>query len=174
MKGNTLIGKGTFSTVYRKGSSKKVTVLSNDPVKECMSLGWFPKTRLFPKVERCFHPGTRQAYSMKFYSKVRAPKRELNARSYELYRVLKELVDDYGYSRSLTPYEQWSAAFNTLPAKFSREKAHLLAALDALSNYGSDACFEISPRNIAKTASGKLVLLDCFFMRSALTATFSK
>lgn len=47
-----LIGKGEFSAVYRKESEPFVTILSNDPVKECMSLDMFPHDSLFPPIER--------------------------------------------------------------------------------------------------------------------------
>ena len=46
-----LIGRGMFSTVYRK-NAKTVLIKSVDPVKECMAMGWFPSSRMFPKTTR--------------------------------------------------------------------------------------------------------------------------
>jgi len=59
-------------------------------------------------------------------------------------------------------------AFRSLPREFKTAKTALIDAVSALTNYGSDICFEISPRNIAVTKTGNLILLDCFFMRSKL------
>lgn len=168
MRGYTRIGRGAFSSVYRKGTASTVLITSEDYTKECMSLGWFPDTPLFPNVERVEHDNQKPTYKMKFYSKVKAPKKELNTRAYELYSLLRKMFCNYSYTKPNALYDYWVNAFSKLPAKFKREKQHILAALDALSNYGSDVCFEISPRNIAKTDSGRLVLLDCFYFHSQL------
>jgi hypothetical protein len=168
MKGYKMIGKGSFSKVYRRGNENSVLIISNDPVKECMSFGWFPKSRLFPTVERLsYNDDGTQTYKMKYFDRVRAPKRQLNAKAYELYKALRDLFDTfphyvYGYQL----YSELIIAFKSLPKKFKTAKIALLEAVDALTNYGSDICFEISPRNIAVTKSGNLILLDCFFMRS--------
>jgi len=167
MKNYKQIGKGSFSTVYRKGNDKDVLIISTDPVKECMSLDWFPESRLFPKVKRisCNEDGS-QTYVMKYYGKVTAPKRQLNKRAYALYKELKNLsvlcLDEN------LMYEKWILAFNSLSNRFKNVIEVLQDAVDALTNYGPDICFEISPRNIAATKSGNLVLLDCFFLRSEL------
>jgi len=50
-KGLKIIGKGSFSTVYEL-SEKQVLIKSSDPIKECMSMGWFPESKLFPNIER--------------------------------------------------------------------------------------------------------------------------
>ena len=54
-----------------------------------------------------------------------------------------------------------------LPDKFAEEKEAICAHIQGLRDYGEDICFEISPRNVA-VDNGKLILLDCFFKRSAL------
>lgn len=144
----TLIGKGSFSKVYRSGTSRHVTVVSEDLVKECMAMGWFPSSRLFPKIKRI----SWGVYRMKYYPKVRSPKRQLNPKSYELYRMLREAYIKYNW-------------YDGIPTKYERI---LNEAVDALRNYADDICFEISPRNISCTPKGNLVLLDCFFFRSKL------
>ncbi len=163
-----LIGKGAFSKVYRKDNENKVTVLTDDNVKECMGNGWFPDTSLFPKVVAIDHDEI-STYEMPYYPKVRAPKKELTKRSYELYNALRELADTMPYcANKYDSYEKLHKHIDTIPAKFSKEKREIREAIEALSNYGPDIAFEISPRNISKTARGKLVLLDCFFFKSAL------
>lgn len=160
------IGKGAFSIVYKK-DEKTVFIKSKDNVKECMSMGWFPNTRMFPKIERVgvSDCGEFQFYEEKFYERKLAPKKDLLPDEYEFYQALRNLNTrcDNNYMR----LDHWRNQFDSLPAKFKRKKKLLNEALDALSNYGTDICFEISPRNIAIHA-GKLVLLDCFFFASAL------
>jgi len=159
------IGKGAFSTVWRdKKNPDMVRVETSDHVKECMGMGWFPKSPLFPTVERTEEIGV---YSMRFYptAKSKAVTGLLCEHDAELYKALRNLSVNYWSKKA--PYELWTEAFNSLPEKFAEEKETLLEALDALTNYGDDACFEISPRNVA-CENGKLILLDCFFLQSQL------
>jgi hypothetical protein len=165
-QGMKCIGKGAFSTVYQS-TPKKVLIKSKDNVKECMALGWFPESSMFPKIERVGFSdcGEYQYYEEKYYPKVKSLKNTLSAFDYEFYRALKDLsvcvMNRHNY------LDAWREKFDTLPAKFNRRKAILQEALDGLSNYGSDICFEISPRNVAIQGK-KLILLDCFFFSSDL------
>ena len=154
-----LIGSGAFSKVYRRGTSGVVTVVSRDPVKECMSLGWFPSSKLFPRITRvgC------GIYKMKYYQRIISPKMQLNERSYAIYLQLRG-IRDYP-SDPKDRVGRLRRFFSQLP---KRHKRVLNEAVDALCNYGDDICFEISPRNISRTPSGNLVLLDCFFFWSKL------
>lgn len=154
-----IIGRGTFSTVYRK-DTKTVLIHTTDPVKECMSMGWFPDTPLFPRMDSVGE----QSYESDYYLKIRAPKRELTVRSYRLYKELRRVLNECPRQDYRSLYESFSGINN----EFRRERDALLFALDALANYGEDIRFEISPRNIARTPRGRLVLLDCFFMASHL------
>ena len=162
MKGYKQIGKGSFSTVYRKGNANKVLIISNDSVKECMSFGWFPSSRLFPKVKFVGEHGDNKMYEMKYYHKITAPKKQLDKRAYELYRVLREIKSKYSINPANKGFT-WINALKELPTKFNREKQALIKAVESLMNYDTNVAFEISPRNIARTANNKLVLLDCFF-----------
>jgi hypothetical protein len=160
------IGNGAFSTVYKKSRSK-VLIKSRDNVKECMALGWFPETSLFPRIERVGMSdcGEWQFYEEKYYPRVKSLKNTLSAFEWEFYQELRKLHCSF-----LHPYElidKWRKQFESLPNKFHHKKRMLLEAVDGLSNYGCDICFEISPRNVA-TQGKKLVLLDCFFMKSQL------
>ena len=142
-------------------------------------MGWFPNSRLFPKVERLNsdidYKGS-SLYRMRYYNRPSSLKKNLNARHWKLYKVLK----DY-FSRVWAPSnldlsfgmlkEHFKAALMT--SEFAREKDVLLSAVDALANYGADMWFEISPRNVA-VRNGKLILLDCFFMRKKLLSKLKK
>ena len=85
-KGLKQIGKGAFSTVYKKGTNK-VLIKSCDNVKECMSMGWFPNSKMFPKIKRVgvSDCGQFQFYEEKFYPKTRSLKQDLLPSEYEFY-----------------------------------------------------------------------------------------
>ena len=165
-KGLKQIGKGAFSTVYKQANNK-VLIKTCDPVKECMSLDWFPNSRLFPKIERIgvSDCGQFQFYTEKYYEKVRSLKNALLPAEYEFYKLLK--------GRLCGDYCQLIAFIKSLPVQYRTKKKALLDAIDALMNYGSDIRFEISPRNVT-VENGKLILLDCFFFRSTLTKVINK
>ena len=154
-----LIGKGNFTKAYKK-DSKTVILHSVDMVKECMSMGWFPSSNLFPSIERLEY-GETSIYEMKLYDKVTSPKQQLTQKHYELYKELREIK---GFS-----VDDLFNSINSINIP-SRIKEHLHDAISALSNYGSDIRFEISPRNIAATKTGKLILLDCFYFHGALNS----
>ena len=151
------IGKGHFTTAYMCIDGK-VLLKSRDYIKECMAIGWFPNSRLFPKVDRGQHDGE---YIMKYYPRVTLPKKSLKKEEYVFYMELRE-IDNSGYSG----FDELWAAFHGLSNKY-RGKI-LIQALEACANYGYDICFEISPRNISVSESGNLILMDCFFIRSQL------
>lgn len=163
------IGKGAFSTVYRQ-TKKKVLIKSTDNVKECLSMGWMPDHAMFPTTERVgvSDCGEYQFYEQKYYPKVSSLKNNLSSFEWEFYKALRELFICKDFSPNPhTLHQEWHDAFDTLPGKFWRKRELLKEALDGLANYGSDICFEISPRNVA-ASGGKLVLLDCFFFKSQL------
>ena len=161
-----LIGRGMFSTVYRK-NTKTVLIKSIDPVKECMAMGWFPSSRMFPKITRVavmYDDQGTALYEQRYYPKVKSLKAALKPTEWEFYRALRGINifhcfgwDDYKTLDSL------QSLIKALPSKYARKKAALLGAIDALTNYGADIRFEISPRNVA-VHNGRLILLDCFFM----------
>ena len=161
-----LIGKGSFTKAYLNESGK-VILKTSDPVKECMALGWFPNSKLFPKMEY-LESGV---YSMEYLGKTpKALKSELRPRQYRLYKALRDVFNGgLGLCgvQSNDLYYHWCSVFSDLPSEFNKEKESLLMALDTLVNFGPDIAFEISPRNI-RVKNGFLVLLDCFFLRSEL------
>ena len=168
-KGMKCIGKGAFSTVYQS-TKKKVLIKSKDNVKECMALGWFPDSPMFPKIERIgiSECGQFSFYEQKFYNKVKGIKNNVTPSEWEFYQILRGLFTNSPYCPNMHDYlDAWREKFETIPNKFHHKRTMLLEALDDLSNYGTDICFEISPRNIA-IHNRKIVLLDVFFFMSAL------
>ena len=163
-----LIGKGAFSYVYDQG--EEVFIESIDPIKECMAHGWFPDHPLFPVVEfsdkeSCWDDY--YCYTMKKYNKVKSLKSALEPDQYQLY---KELVNIF---KSVPINGKSYDGLNIIIGLFNNSslsdeiKEVMIEAAEACGNYGSDVGFEISPRNVAAD-NGKLVLLDVFFIKSAL------
>jgi len=158
-----LIGKGAFTKAYLI-ENNKVRLISCDPIKECMSFGWFPKSRLFPKIER-IDSDEFSTYEMDFYPRVTSLKKELKPKEYEKYMELRNLEISYTFNNHENR-DQLYKAFKTI--KNRTLKNVLIQALDACGNYGQDICFEISPRNV-RVKNGNLILMDCFFIKSELT-----
>lgn len=171
-----LIGKGTFTKAYLLECGTSVFLESTCPIKECMSLGWFPESTLFPEIERLDDIEKQSkivyTYKMEFYPKPLSLKTELEPREYLLYQELRKLKITPPMNRHLL-FNEWHKAFNSLPDEFRLESEILREALDACGNFGSDIAFEISPRNV-RVKNGKLILLDCFFSVSKLNETRSK
>ncbi len=165
-KGKKLIGKGSFSKVYDNGDDT-VTIISNCPTKECMSFGWGNDGRLFPQVERLDYLADGDSvFSMKKYNKVSSLKKSLCEKDYRFYKFLRNLPT---YNKD---YYDLHTMFSSFPTEYQEESQQLLEMLDALTNYGSDMRFEISPRNVAVDGD-QLVLLDCFFFLSKLKQTWA-
>jgi len=161
-----LIGTGSFSKVYKKGN--KVYIKSNDPAKECMALGWFPNSRLFPKVKFTNEHGF--DYEMKYYKKHTSLKKALKPIEWEKYQELRKFMFSFRYGNNPGLFfNDLIQGFNKLKNK-TLKKA-LIGAVEAMGNYGGDVMFEISPRNVSVSDTGGLVLLDCFFMQSMLKKT---
>ena len=156
------IGKGAFTTAYLK-SKNTVLLKSSDPVKECMAHGWFPKSHNFPKVS--FYKHTND-YVMKYYPKKKSLKKSLKPSEWQFYKELQKLFNSVQY------HYGYNIAFLIRQIKIHISKPHkrriLLEAIDALRNYGEDIRFEISPRNVAVSPTGNLVLLDVFFFAHKL------
>ena len=160
-KGMAVVGRGAFSTVYRK-SRKVVLIKSRCKAKECMSEGFFPDTFMFPKIKQVgiSEDGEYRFYEGRFYKKEKSLKGTLDPFDWEFYNVLRSLRWPQGYSEVLD-------SFNKIPDKFHKRREHLISALDGLLNFEEDICFEISPRNVA-VSKRKLILLDVFFFKHQL------
>ena len=114
-------------------------------------------------------------YEMQYYPRVRSLKSALAPAQWAIYKSLRNLYNEYrGKCRD---YSDWYKVFE-------REAADdygvpndvvqiILEALDACSNYDSSVNFEISPRNVA-VQDGQLILLDCFYLQSALNEVYGR
>jgi hypothetical protein len=162
-----LIGKGAFTKAYLLDSGE-VELQSIDPIKECMALWGFGDSRLWPEIERieCRTNGV-QVFRMPYYDRPKSLKNNLTPNDYSFYKDLRSLTRATGLLRGYQLKQHWHDQFDSLKAKWPEHVAALHEVLDAIANYGEDICFEISPRNVA-VKDGKLILLDCFFLRSVL------
>lgn len=159
-----LLGKGAFTSCYKK-SNTRVLLESSCPIKECMSLGWFPSSELFPKIYFADDNRT-NTYEMKYYPKVSSLKQNLKPAQWEIYKQLREITLDYSIVKTKYDYANgYISSFKKLKNK--RLSDTMIEAMEACMNYGSDIGFEISPRNVAVN-KGNLILLDCFFHVSTL------
>jgi hypothetical protein len=161
------IGKGLFSTAYLQEDNKTVLLKSTDNIKECMSLGWFPESKYFAKIERIED----NLYKMKYFKRVNSLKKSLRPQQYEIYKELRKLAIGF-IKNNYDRLDMWRNQFNTL--KNQTIKNTLIQAIDACSNYGSCVSFEISPRNVAVSKTGGLILLDCFFMQDQANKLMTK
>lgn len=160
-----LIAKGAFTKCYLLPCGERVRLVSVDPAKEFMALGWGSEDSMFPEVKRVDHG----IYEMKYYPRVKSLKSALDADQWEFYKKLREISE-----KCPRPIKDWDY-IDALRAKFAelKEGEALNEHLDGLLNYGCDIGFEVSPRNVA-VENGKLILLDCFFFKGKLKEARAK
>lgn len=169
VKGFKKLGAGAFTECFAL-SEDQVLLVTIDPLKEVYSMGWL-NNPLFPVTERvdCLSSGE-TLYKMERYTKVSSLKNNLDADQYEIYKTLRKAFDDMTYEvvNNRNIYNGYNIVYKTFE-KIENEELRqvMIEALDDIANYGSDIGFEISPRNVA-VKDGKLILLDCFYMRSTL------
>ena len=158
------IGSGAFTKAYLMESGR-VLLRSCDPIKEAMAYGWFPQSEYFPEVAVLDNG----VYEMQYYPRVRSLKSALAPAQWKIYKSLRNLWNEYrGKCRD---YFDWYKVFEREATDEYGVPEHvvqiILEALNACSNYDASVNFEISPRNVA-AQDGQLVLLDCFYLQSAL------
>lgn len=160
-----LIGRGSFTKAYLREDGK-VLLVSRCPIKECMAMGWFPDSPLFPELERIGAENNHAQYLMEYLPRPRSLKQNLDPDQWQIYKDLKGLADSVTSSNRMHDYFSiWHKQFDKLEDPELRET--MKDALDACANFGSDIGFEISPRNVS-AKDGKLILLDCFFQFSMM------
>ncbi len=169
MNTSKFIGKGTFSRVYLM-ENNRVMIRSTDPIKECMAHGWFPESRFFPEVSLVDYG----VYEMEYYPRASSLKGALDKEDYALYQTLRTMADVFRARavniRDAERHSELHEVINKFEQdnpQFSEAFEALREAVDACGNYGTDIGFEVSPRNVA-VKEGKLILLDVFYMLSAL------
>lgn len=153
-----LIGKGTFTRAYQvasTGGNADVEIISTCPSKECYAM-FAQDNPLAPVVERADYNDT---FKMPLYPKVKAPKKQLNAEAYHLYRELKSPalmgLNLFQFIKQIEKNER-------IPED---TRQNIIDLAEAVCN-GIDPQnmrFEISPRNISHKPNGDMVMLDCFF-----------
>jgi len=160
-----LIGKGTFSKAYQIAEDR-VELISTCPAKECYAL-FSQHNPLAPKIERNFDK--ENSFFMPLYPKIKAASKQLNAKSYQLYRELRSIeagIDYYEFTKVIEEHPRLS----------EEDKENLISLAGDVCN-GIDPQkmrFEISPRNISCDKEGNLILMDCFFCVKALINTRSR
>jgi hypothetical protein len=165
-----LIGKGSFSKVYRQGESDHVTIVSADPCKEAQALFLSADCQFFAPLERFFYDDDGNGhYRQKYLGKTdQAITKLLDSDNMALYRALRALpviTEKNSYGLLYNQFE--TIAENPV---FEIACNELIEMLQCVSNYTDNIGFEISPRNI-RAINGKLVFLDCFFSRDFLAST---
>ena len=168
IKGLKLIGKGAFTKCYLNTCETSVTLVTCDPIKEVMAMGWFPEHELFPTAEHVDYCEVtdRNIYTMEYYPRTKGLKNVLDADQYEIYKTLRKVMDNIKHTVNI--HDSYSSVYEAFEGIQDEElKEVMIEALEACSNMGSDIAFEISPRNVA-VKNGKLILLDCFFSKETL------
>lgn len=159
-----LIGKGAFTKAYQVGENE-VEVHSFCPAKECYAM--FSQGKQFaPVIER----KETNVYKMPLYPKVRAPSRDLNPRSYAVYKKLRFL---FKYTRESLDYYNFCKYVNMTDLEPSDKESLIDLASDVCNAIDcKELRFEISPRNISHDKDGNLIMLDCFFSIATLRTSF--
>lgn len=162
-EGLKIIGRGHFTTAYLKDDTT-VILRSRDKVKEIMSMGSFPETELFPKIKQVGYRVEDEfsIYETDFVKVCGSLKRRLSNNWLRVYQQLR-VLDKASYKNVFELRE-------IVGDMTFREdiKEDLLGAIEALIDGGEDVVFEISPKNVGYTEDGKLILLDCFYYKSAI------
>lgn len=109
-------------------------------------------------------------YKMPLYSKVKAPKKELNEKAYKIYNTLRSIS-----VLNCTDYNSFVEQVEASDIEEDYKEEILNLVGDVCNGIDCDDMgFEISPRNISKDAEGNLIMLDCFFSRKLLRSTYKK
>lgn len=159
------VKQGHFTTAYLYEEQSKVILESRCYIKECMAHGWFPDSELFPSIkfadiEDDVNTEFR-VYEMPLYVCGRSIKANVGKEDYEgIYVPLRKI-------QYVSGYRNFEEQLNTVGISEEVKEA-ILEAYEACTNYGSDIGWEISPRNVAATAEGRLILLDCFYIKSQI------
>jgi hypothetical protein len=160
------IGKGGFSRVYDNGET--VIVATVDVIKEAY---YHLDGDLFPKVLDCNYIGDNiHLLKMNKYTKVTAPKRQLNKASYKLYKLLRRMMNNL-YSHPKYSTFGYQAIYDELIKLQGEIEAineywfeEIEECLSWVSSYQAQYLkFELSPRNIATDEKGNIILLDVWF-----------
>ena len=185
------LGSGTFTEAYLKPDGR-VKIRTIDCIKECMSMGLFPNSVLFPKVKFVGledginrnvgnqhaqdHDESISIYDMEYYDFFSGYttsedfENALLPSHYKLYEELQEL-DSAWYEMEHQDLmddnpeglaEFWIKRINEIISN-KHFKNSLLKALNAIKEYTSAVFFEAPSFNLA-VRNKRLILMDCFFV----------
>jgi hypothetical protein len=162
------VKRGTYTKAYIY--TNKVLLRTTDPVKECISFDWFPDSSLFPEVKRTDFEDNDELYNIyesPLYLQGRSMKSLICTEDWnEVYLPLRSLQNTilWGWD-SNNWYYKFIEAVDACEGLRKDAKEDIKEAYTACMNYSTRVRFEISPRNIAATREGNLVLLDCFYIK---------
>jgi hypothetical protein len=170
-RGLKKLGEGFFSICYEHPqNTKKVLIKTVDDAKECMSFGWFPSSRLFPRVKYVGDEGSYRLYEMKRYNKPRSLKNSLTEQHWGYYKQLRSFIDSIGWDMNTIKTDDLKDRLKSYKNMDKALKKPVFEALEALMNYGNDWRIELSPRNVAVSEHKELILLDIFFCGKKVSA----
>lgn len=156
------IGQGAFTIALQSAEDLGTIYLrSKDNYKEALAL-FAPETNHVPEIESLYFQDDQDYYwyKMPFYGKPTTEHRRIAKRLQSLY----DEVTPKGYGRP----DRIKHGYDFLE-RVERDpdlcKYHdtLYGMFSAVTNYGDDAAFEFSPRNIASKHGATLVFLDVLF-----------
>ena len=151
-----------FTTAYLDNNT--VTLVTDDPIKECAAIFGLAHGRLFPSV--IYHEQLENGkfvLLMNYYPRVKGSLKEaMDKEDYKIYSQLRKMCKDCPVQGSQWGrFDYYYNAFKGFPEWVCEE---LTEALDSCRNYSDNIMIEVSPRNIA-VSDGKLILLDIFFCK---------
>lgn len=162
------VKKGMFSTVYLY--ENEAIIKTDDKIKECISLGWFPDSVHIPNISRTdLDDENLNVYVSERYTTSRSVKSILCGEDYELYKQLRNMCQKMTWTYK--NHYEWQNDFTKAVRQYVKNEYHqelLIQCYEACMNFGYDVRFEISPRNVAANKDKRLILLDCFYIYSDL------
>lgn len=164
-----LSDRGAFTRAYVNPEKTEVYLMSLCPAKEIAALGWLSDSDLFPKIERLDN----YIFKMEYFEPVKSLKNSLDPDQYAIYNELRRF-SFINTQDGKNPHNNHSLLYKAFEdIKDPELREIMLDAVDNCANFGSDVCFEISPRNVA-VKNGKLILLDVFFSFFKLKELYPK
>ena len=162
------VKRGSFTTCYVFDNN--VLLKSRDVVKECIANGWFPDSEHLPEIARCNLEAddsyNTRCYESPRYVTNRSVKSIVCEKDYhEIYLPLVKMFKDAPW-HGLSHGERQIEFHTAIDCSTVRDdiKGIIKDCYDALLSYDHCVGFEISPRNVAATQPGTLILLDCFYI----------
>ena len=158
-----LIGKGAFTKCYQL-NSRQVLLKTIDPLKEAIALGFCGNSKLLPKLTRIETSKYASEYAefdyiAPLYAKLIAPSKQLIPKHLAYYKTLCSIEHIQG--------GRLDKAINDIKDKYLRET--MVSYFNGCANYGYEhLTLEVTRRNLAVTPSGRLILLDIFFLHNLL------